>query len=124
MKREFLETLQVAGQPLPEEVIDRILSEQARLQFDGELAAAITRAGGRNATAIAALMDMEALRQEQEPAAAIAQALEGLKKDCGYLFETPEAPPPYARGTGTQPSEAPRSPGSLAAALREKFERK
>lgn len=91
------------------------------LRFGYSLDRAIEQAGGRNAKAIAALLDTNALRTEKDPAK-LEQALKDLKKDCGYLFRQNQTPPPYAAGTGTQRAHT-HEPATLAGALREKFER-
>ena len=86
MKREFLQNLKVGDQPLSKEVIDAIMEENGRdiegakvwqekynqavaqhetqlrqLRFDSVLEQAILLAKGRNAKAITALLDVEAL---------------------------------------------------------------
>jgi len=149
MKREFLQSLRVGDQSLTKEVIDAIMEEngrdvqaskqwqekyeQACAQHQKEMAAwkfgavltrAIDRAGGRNEKAIAALLELDALQNAEDPQAAIEAALEELKKDNDYLFQTAQTPPPYARGTGAQISAETKSPATLAGALREKYERK
>ena len=48
-----------------------------------------------------ALLDLDALKGSKNQEADIKSALEGLKKDNGYLFEDAQTPPPYAAGTGT-----------------------
>ena len=73
----------------------------ADMAFDHALEKAITGAQGRNAKAIAALLDVPALKASKNQEADIKAALEGLKKDNGYLFGTDEKVPPYAGGTGT-----------------------
>lgn len=73
----------------------------AGLAFDSALKEAITAARGRNDKAIRALLDLEALRASKDQGADIRSALEALKKDSGYLFESEETPPPFAAGTGT-----------------------
>lgn len=75
----------------------------AAIQFDNLLSSAITGAKGRNAKAVMALMDLNALKASKNQEADIKAALEGLKKDNGYLFEDIQTPPPYAAGTGTHP---------------------
>lgn len=70
--------------------------------FDGKVKDAITAAKGRNAKAIAALLDMDTLKASKNQDADLKTALEGLKKDNGYLFEDAATPPPYAGGTGSQ----------------------
>lgn len=79
--------------------------QMADLAFDGVLKDAITAAKGRNAAAIIGALGTEkvaALKASKDQTADIKAALEGLKKDSGYLFETEQVPPPYAPGTGTQ----------------------
>lgn len=71
------------------------------LAFDGVLKDAIQTAKGRNATAIRALLKVEDLKKSSNRDADIKAALEGLKKDSGYLFEEEGTPPPYAAGTGS-----------------------
>ena len=153
MKREFLEGLQMDGQPLSGEVIDAILAESdktvqlhkqsaadwenkytqavaahekqmADMVFSGIVKDAVTAAGGRNVKAITALLDVEALSKSEDPAAAVMQALEVLKKENDYLFATHQTPPPYARGTGASAGTGASHPVTLAGALREKYERK
>ena len=93
-----------------------------KIQFDHILENAITASGGRNAKAITALLDMDVLRESQDPKHAMEEALEALKRDCGYLFHETTTPPPYARGTGTYTGNGDRGPETLAGALREKIE--
>lgn len=148
MKREFLQNLKVGDQPLSKEVIDAIMEENGRdiqgakawqekynqavaqhqkeladMSFSGALEQAIFRAKGRNAKAIAALLDVDALRNSENQLSAIEQALENLKQENSYLFETAQTPPPYARGTGSQTGATERTPATLAGALRERFEK-
>lgn len=74
----------------------------ADMAFDGVLKDAITAAKGRNAKAIQALLDVDKLKSSKDQTTDIKAALEGLKKDSGYLFESEQdAPPPYSPGTGT-----------------------
>lgn len=149
MKREFLQNLKVGDQPLSKEVIDAIMEENGKdiqaskhwqekynqaaeqhqrelkeLAFSGLLNQAILQAGGRNAKAITALLDMDALRESENQQTAVEEALEALKKNDSYLFTQDKTPPPYARGTGAQSSAEADGPATLAGALREKYERK
>lgn len=71
------------------------------IAFEGRIKEAITGAKGRNAKAVMALLDLDALKGSKNQEADIKSALEGLKKDNGYLFEDAQTPPPYAAGTGT-----------------------
>ena len=95
----------------------------AQMVFEKALGEGIQKARGRNAKAIAALLDVDALKASENQPQAIEEALEALKKDSRYLFEG-DVPPPYARGTGAYNGAKEKSPTTLAGALREKFERK
>ena len=75
----------------------------AGMEFDGKVKDAITAAKGKSAKAIAALLDMDKLRQSKDQDTDIKAAVEALKKDSAYLFETEQTPPPYAGGTGKDP---------------------
>ena len=79
------------------------------IQFDAMLDSAITSARGRNAKAVKALLDVDTLKASKNQEADVSAALETLKKDSGYLFES-ETPPPYAAGTGTAPVGGKYSP--------------
>lgn len=76
--------------------------QMADAAFDGVLKDAITAAKGRNDKAIRALLDIETLKASKNQAEDIKTAVEGLKKDSGYLFETEQTPPPYSFGAGTR----------------------
>lgn len=93
----------------------------ADMAFDHALESAITGANGRNAKAIRALLDVETLKGSKNQEADIKSALEGLKKDSGYLFDDGQTPPPYAGGTGTHNPKPNGEPTSLAGALRAKY---
>lgn len=89
---------------LTKDLSDKEAEHQAKLQeleFYGALKDAITAARGRSAKAIRAELDVDALKASKNREADIKAALEALKKDSGYLFESEETPPPYAAGTGT-----------------------
>ncbi|KAF5057842.1 Phage minor structural protein GP20 [anaerobic digester metagenome] len=75
----------------------------ADMQFDGLLTGAVSAAKGKNAKAIRALLDVDALKASKNQEADIKTALEALAKDNGYLFDATETPPPYAPGTGNTP---------------------
>lgn len=70
----------------------------AEMEFNGLLTSAITGAKGKNAKAISALLDVDALKASKNQSEDIKAALEGLKKESSYLFETDQTPPPYAAG--------------------------
>lgn len=152
MKREFLQNLKVGEQALTKEVIDAIMAENGRdienakqlgntweekynravqahqqelnaLRFQSALEDAVREHGGRNAKAIAALMELDAVRESEDLSGALKNAVEAVKKEHDYLFVT-QTPPLYARGTGTQTGETHAQSATLAGALREKYERK
>lgn len=151
MKREFLQNLTVDGQSLSKEVIDAIMAENGRdiqmakqsstqwedkynqavadhkkeldeLRFGALLKEAVHAAKGRNEKAIAALLDLDTIRAEEDPSAALKNAMTELKKNSGYLFEGEETPPPFSGGTGTRQRGIREQPATLAGALRERFE--
>ena len=93
----------------------------ADMAFDHALEAAITGANGRNAKAIRALLDVDALKSSKNQEADIKAALEAVQKDNGYLFDDGSTPPPYADGTGTHKQQPNGEPSSLAGALRAKY---
>lgn len=73
------------------------------MAFDGKVKDAITAAKGKNAKAIAALLDMDALKASKNQDADIKTALEALAKaeDSKMLFGDDQgAPPPYSPGAG------------------------
>jgi len=94
------------------------------IKFQTVLDNAIAAAKGRNAKAITAMLDVETLRGSEDQQKAIDAAIEGLKKESGYLFEDESTPPPYSRGAGTQTNPPTSEPTSLAGALREKYAKK
>lgn len=104
------------------EALQQHQADMDKMAFDHALETAIARAKGRSVRAITAMLDVDALRESEDPTAAIGQALDDLKKDSGYLFETAQLPPPYARGTGALTGAADMGPTTLAGALRERFE--
>ena len=124
MELEFLQGLKNGEEGLSQEVMDAILqqhtAELAAVRLEGALDSAVARAGGRNVKAIAALLDMEGLKASQDLQADLETALQGLKKEHGYLFEGHRAPP-YAPGTGTGAEPGPELPMTLAGALRQKM---
>lgn len=103
--------------------VDTHRREMSELIFSHNLEKAILSAKGRNAKAIAALLDVDSLKVSENQTADLEAALQNLKQECSYLFLS-ETPPPYARGTGATQPEVNKSPATLAGALLEKFERK
>lgn len=78
---------------------------QAKLDgmtFDSTIKDAITAAGGRNAKAIRALLDIDTLKASKDQTKDIQAAIEALKGSDSYLFGTDkQTPPPFSTGTGT-----------------------
>lgn len=76
-------------------------TELANLAFDRKIEDAITDAKGKNAKAIKALLDVDALKASKNQDADIKAAMDALQKDSGYLFGDVQTPPPYSGGAGT-----------------------
>ena len=148
MKREFLQSLRVAEQPLTKEVIDAIMEQNGldiqaakqagsaweekynqavqqhsrqmkELQLEHQLAAAVSKAGGRNVKAVSAMLDMDTISASEDVPGALETALAQLKQENSWLFET-QTPPPYARFTGTG-GQTETAPTTLAGALKERM---
>lgn len=67
--------------------------EQEEREFNEMLSSAISETKGKNTKAITALLDMDALRKSKNQEKDIKAALEGVKKDNEYLFDTTGSPP-------------------------------
>lgn len=100
MERAFLEELLN-----DDAVVDAILQEHQRtvadVRYQHTLASCVDKAGGRNLTAIRALLDEGALKGAEDVANAVEQAVRGLKKEAPYLFHTQQQP--YAAGETVAP---------------------
>ena len=92
--------------------------ELLEMQFSHSLDRAIRESRGRNAKAICALLDLDALRGNPD---AIGEAVEVLKKENPYLFESKETPPVFSHRTGGQTVPQEEGPATLAGALKERF---
>ena len=125
VKARYAESENVAG--AREEKYNQALADHRQemqdVVFGHNLEKAILAANGRNAKAITALLDVDALKLSENQQTALEEALQDLKQECSYLFRT-ETPPPYARGTGAATPQENKGPATLAGALLEKFERK
>lgn len=86
----------------------------AEIEFSTMLDNAILSAKGKNAKAVRALLDLDALKTSKNQSEDIKTALETLKNDSGYLFEDAQTPPPYAAGTGTKPINNKYTPEEAA----------
>lgn len=67
--------------------------EQEEREFNEMLSTAITESKGKNAKAITALLDLDALRKSKNQEKDIKAALESVKKDNEYLFDVTGVPP-------------------------------
>lgn len=79
-------------------------AQVAAVKFDALVDSAIQTVHGRSGKAIKALLDMDTLRSSEDQAAAVAEALDKLRGEEGYLFEPTTANPavpPSAAGTGS-----------------------
>lgn len=99
-----LETVRQKAQEWETKYNDAIAAHQQELadrDFRQMLEGAITGAKGKNAKAIAALLDVDALKGSKNQEADIKTALEAVKKENGYLFDGEATPPPYSPTAGT-----------------------
>lgn len=62
----------------------------ADMEFNSILDGAISRSGARNAKAVKALLDLEALKTSKNQADDIAKALEGVKSENDFMFTSEE----------------------------------
>ena len=95
---------------LTQDLADKEKAHRDQLEgmaFDGALKDAITAAKGRSVKAVRAMLDVDALKASKNRDADIKAALEQVKQENAYLFETAETPPPYAAGTGTGGNNVP-----------------
>ena len=125
VKARYAESENVAG-AWEEKYNQALADHRQQLQdvvFGHNLEKVILAANGRNAKAITALLDVDALKASENQQTALEEAVQNLKQECSYLFRT-ETPPPYARGTGAAMPQENKGPATLAGALLEKFERK
>ena len=120
MDKVFLENLGVSEQA-QEAILQQHQQVLGKVQFDAMLERTVTAAGSRSVKAAVALLDTAALQQADDPAAAAQEAVNQLKKDSAWLFES-QVSAPYAPGTGTGSFTAPE-PKTLAEALKAKFRR-
>ena len=136
MDKEFLQGL---AAELPESVIDAILEKAGQEndawqeKYDRAVTAhrqerqqmileqEITALGGRNQKAIEALLDKDAIFGGEDPRKAAEEALQAIKKECAYLFDSPRIPP-FSRSAGTGEREIP-TPVTLAGALKARMKK-
>ena len=92
----------------------------ARQREEMILEQGISALGGRNRKAITALLDTEAIFAQEDPKAALQEALQNLKQDCGYLFADPI--PPFSPGAGAG-DRALHQPATLASVLKARMKK-
>ena len=123
-KDQDIDGIRKSAQDWEKKYNDAIAAHQQELadrDFRQMLESAITGVKGKNAKAITALLDVDALKGSKNQEADIKAALEALKKDSGYLFDEEGTPPPYAGGTGATGKQPPAAQETLAGALRERY---
>jgi hypothetical protein len=102
---------------------ERHEKELGEMQFSHTLENAIRQARGRNQKAITALLELDTLRGNPE---ATFDAVEKLREEAPYLFESKQTPPVFSHRTGGQTVRQEDGPATLAGALKERmnYERK
>lgn len=88
-------------------------AKEAERLFTYSVKSAIKEAGGRNAKAVMALLDMDALRESKDQSADIKKALDAAKESDAYLFGSDE---PFRNPVG--PSGGNGGADSTLAAMR------
>ena len=96
MDKEFLDNL--VGAEAAETIWQKHEQQLQALRCSHAISLAVRSAGGRNETAIRALINDGDILASEDMNAAAASAVEGLKREHGYLFCTPVVTSP---GTGT-----------------------
>ena len=69
---------------------DEYAAKEAERAFNETLAGAIKDAGGKNAKAIMAMLDIDALKKSKDQSTDIKAALDAVKKSDAYMFGTEE----------------------------------
>lgn len=72
----------------------------ADMEFNSVLDGAISKSGARNATAVKALLDLDSLKTSKNQADDITKALESVKSENGYMFDSDEPFQNPVKGTG------------------------
>lgn len=98
--------------------IEKVKADYA---FDSSLKEAIRKASGRNEKAIMALLDVDTLKASKNQAQDIETALEGLKKDNDYLFQSTKTVPKVVSATGGINTDAQTKKEQANEALRSLF---
>lgn len=69
---------------------DEYTAKEAERAFNDTLSGAITAAGGKNAKAIMAMLDIDSLKASKDQSADIKTALEAIRKSESYMFGSDE----------------------------------
>lgn len=69
---------------------DEYAAKEAERSFNDALSGAITAAGGKNAKAITAMLDLETLKSSKNQSEDIKNAIEAVKKSDAYMFGSNE----------------------------------
>ena len=85
----------------------------AQMQFDSVLDGAIVAAGGKNAKAIKALLDVETLMKSKDQTADVKAAVEACQQENTYLFGSDEPINNPVGRTGGDPSPITRDPDKM-----------
>lgn len=88
-------------------------TEAAEREFTEELTAAIKAAKGKNPKAITALLDTEALKASKNREKDIKAALEAVKGESDYLFDSDDGGTPPAKFTGERKGNGGNGGGKL-----------
>ena len=129
-KPEDIETYSAEIQKLNQQIADQKAEyekQNAEREFSNALSDAITKSGGKNAKAIAALMDLEALRGSKNQREDIEKAIEAVKAENDYLFDSDEPiknPVAKTNGKKSEDSAARRAAARRALGLPDEEDKK
>lgn len=112
MKREDLAALNIPDETISailelhetglKAAVEEVNQQHAEENFNRLLDAVISQSKARNAAAVKALLDLDALKSSEDHLTSVRQAVNDLKARESYLFEPEFTPPPlYAAGTGS-----------------------
>lgn len=76
----------------------------ADMEFNAVLDSAITKSGARNAKAVKALLDLDSLKASKNQAEDITKAIEGVKSENDFMFNSNEPFQNPVRDTGGKPN--------------------
>ena len=92
MEKQFL--IDLVGEEVAEVIWDAhqeaLGAHQRHLEGDFAIREAIFQGGGRNETAIRALLDRDAILAQEDVKAAAARAVQQVRREAGYLFRQPQ----------------------------------